>query len=203
MILDHFWVDPGSFGGHLGIVLASFWHHFRVVFGVVLTLLWGRFGPFLVIFGHFSGCFYGLFVYFLWCIRTFNTKMGKMKQYNAKICNFPAKLTKNGQTCAKQKSPFSSVKRLFGLKNGQNRRFNVWKCAANGGLLEVSWEDLQCSYIFWWRSRWRLSSFYLLFHYVWPFWGRFGVKNMKNMQFSGKFDQKWENFMQKQALFHL
>ena len=40
VILDHFWVDPGSLWGHLGIVLASFWGRF----GVVLTPFSGLFG---------------------------------------------------------------------------------------------------------------------------------------------------------------
>ena len=31
VILDHFWVDPRSLWGHLGIILASFWAHFGVV----------------------------------------------------------------------------------------------------------------------------------------------------------------------------
>ena len=43
--LDHFRVDPGSFGGHLGIILASCWHHFRAVLCVFDPF--GRlFGPF-------------------------------------------------------------------------------------------------------------------------------------------------------------
>ena len=31
VILDHFWVDPGSLWGHFGIILASFWCRFRIV----------------------------------------------------------------------------------------------------------------------------------------------------------------------------
>ena len=57
VILDHFWVDPGSFRGHLGIILASFWHHF----GVVLVSFRPHFEAFLGPFGAIFGPFLGLF----------------------------------------------------------------------------------------------------------------------------------------------
>ena len=57
-MLDHFWVDPGSLGGQLGIVLASFCGRFGVVLTSFSGLL-GHFGPLFPILGHFYGHFAG------------------------------------------------------------------------------------------------------------------------------------------------
>ena len=54
VILDYFWVNPGSFWGRLGIILASFWHYFRVV----LVSFWPRFEAF---WGAFWGYFWTIF----------------------------------------------------------------------------------------------------------------------------------------------
>ena len=137
------------FCGQFGIVLASF----RGRFDVCLTSLWGLFVPFLAhCWGSFLGCFYGPFCWFFWwCIETSNTKMSKMRQYNAKICNFPPKLTENGQHYAPT-SLFTPIKHLFCLKTGQNRRFNLWKCAASGCVWKYPEVDFECFYALWWRS---------------------------------------------------
>ena len=37
VILDHFWVDPGSFRGRLGMNLASIWHRFDHIWGLFAT----------------------------------------------------------------------------------------------------------------------------------------------------------------------
>ena len=52
VILDQFWVDPGSFWGHLGhrehfgIVLASFWGRFDLVLASFSGRFWCAFDPF-------------------------------------------------------------------------------------------------------------------------------------------------------------
>ena len=58
VILDHFWVDPGS----VGVTWGSFWHRFRVVlcrFDLILRRLWALFGSFSSQFrpktGHWEG----------------------------------------------------------------------------------------------------------------------------------------------------
>ena len=61
VILDHSWVDPGSFWGHLGIILASFWHHFGVVFVSFGPHFEAFLGPCLYHFGLFFCPFQAIF----------------------------------------------------------------------------------------------------------------------------------------------
>ena len=61
-----------------------------------------------------------------------NATLSKVMLGKAKICKIVPKLIKNMQNCAKT-SPFSARKQLFCLKkNGQNRRFDLWKCTGSG-----------------------------------------------------------------------
>ena len=64
---------------------------------------------------------------FWWCFGTLTANLSKMMQEKAKIYTFLQK--KIGEFCART-SPFSPIKHVFCLKNGQNWRFNLWKCAA-------------------------------------------------------------------------
>ena len=133
MILYHFWVDPGSLWGYLGIILASFWHHFRS--------FWCRFDPICsTLFGYlwaisarFSGPFLRSFCDFLvmfWEVDSI-IKQNDAREWN--ICKFPPNITKMMQNCPKRKlfSGYQILVLLF-KKNGQNRRFNLSKCAASG-----------------------------------------------------------------------
>ena len=113
------WTIFGSIRGHLAIILASFWHHFGVGFGVSLTFFgpfWGHcctiFGPFLRSIRDF------------WWFWEVKCKCRKMMQEKAKYAKFLSKFTKNMQNCAKRQAPFSAIKHLFCLKDGQIRHFN-------------------------------------------------------------------------------
>ena len=86
VILDHFWDVLVSLWGQFGIVLASFGiisGSFCDLFDLILTSFLAICAPFSATFWDVV-CGYGLFVEFWWCIETSNTKMSKMRQYNAK-----------------------------------------------------------------------------------------------------------------------
>ena len=89
VILDHFWVDPGSFRYHL----ASFWG-----FGVTLTSFWGLYwaflDPFSALFGRpfspFLGRFYVSFAVLFWEVDC-NIKQNNPRE--GKMCKFLPKFT--------------------------------------------------------------------------------------------------------------
>ena len=61
-----------------------------------------------------------------------------MMQEKANIYKFPPKFTKNDTKIVQKQALFSGIKHLFCLKKtGQNRRFNLWKCAVSG----CAWKD--------------------------------------------------------------
>ena len=142
-----FWVDPGFFWGHLGIILASFWHHFGVFLVFFLAPVWAIF---TVIMRFFWKCFVKL-----------NAKWSKMMQGKAKTCKVLPKFTKMMQNWAKT-TPFSAIKYLFCLKNGQNRRFNLWKYTASGCVWKYPAFILSVFYPLLRRSRWLLNVFSLV-----------------------------------------
>ena len=120
VILDHFWVDPGSFWGSIrrhfgvtlesfGIVLASFWGRF----GLVFTPFWGLFctllGPFLDHLAHFLAIITVILRFFFWWyFAKLTANLGKMKQENAKYANF----CQNSYTKLFKNKPFFGYKTL-------------------------------------------------------------------------------------------
>ena len=102
----------------------------NIVLGWYRALL----GPFWVTLDHFgtilvpfiSGNFMVIFFWGGVILGGFNAKLSNIMQDTAKICY------QNVQNCAKT-SHFSPIKHFFLLKkNGQNRRFNIRKCAVCG-----------------------------------------------------------------------
>ena len=91
--------------------------------------------------------------------------------------------------CAKT-STFSAVKHLFRLKNVQNRRFNLWKCAVSGcvwkgpeWILSVFKQIDECLDDFWTIFAPfcpLFDPFWAIFDhiggYIGPFWDHFGTK---------------------------
>ena len=115
VILDHFWVDPGSLWLHLGIILESFWCRFDPILRPFLALFELFLDHFWAILSRFWGRFYGHFAIFFvmfWeveCnIQQNDAREGKTMQTSAKIHQIYAKLCKN-------KLFFSALKHLFCL----------------------------------------------------------------------------------------
>ena len=132
-------VDPGSVWGSLGIILASFWHHFgsfRCGFDPILRLFgpfWAVFRPFLAHFSPFLGHFYGLFEVFWRCFECKNKQNDAIEGKNMRI---PVKHSPKWCKTVRKRAIFA-YKTLVSLENQQKWTFNLRKCA----VCRCAWKD--------------------------------------------------------------